>query len=123
MGVGIMHWLCRNAIGLLGLALAVAAFAIGVDAYRTSLQRDEQARAIPLRLELGEADLAEQHKKGVAALSSLVDVLRPLTYYVAVLATVVGVWDARRRQASLWLIGATIVLAVVAVGFALRSRA
>ena len=81
-----MQWLRRNAVGLLGLALAVVAVTSGAEAYRTGVRRDEQARAIPRRLERGEADLAEQHRKTVSVLSGYADVTRTVAYNFAGLA-------------------------------------
>jgi hypothetical protein len=118
-----MSWLRTNAVGLLALALAVVALALGFDAHRTAVRRDEQARAVERRLERGEADLAEQHRRGADVLRDLADVLRTLTYYAAGAAIVVGAWDVWRRWPNLWLTGATALLAVGAIALAVGSRA
>ena len=118
-----MQWLRRNAVGLLGLALAVVAVASGAEACRSGVRSDEQSRAIPRRLVRGEADLAEQHRKSVAALSGLADVTRTVACNFAGLAAAAGVLHASRSRPSLWLTGATAVLAVGAVVLALESRA
>lgn len=117
-----MQWLRRNAVGLLGLALAVVAVVGGAEAYRAGVWRDEQARAIPRRLERGEADLAEQHRKSVAALSGYADVTRTVAYRFAGFAAVIGALHASRSRPSLWLTGVTAVLAAGAVGLAVESR-
>lgn len=116
------YWLKGNAIGLAAFVLSLVALMVGVSAYRTAIQRDGQARAIPLRLERGETELAAQHQKGVAVLSELANVLRSITYIFAAGGLAIGLSDARRRHTSLWLFGATIVVAVTAVGLAMGSR-
>ena len=118
-----MQWLRRNAVGLLGLALAVVAVVGGAEAYRAGVWRDEQARAIPRRLERGEADLAEQHRRSVAALSGYADVVRSVAYQFAGLAAAAGVLHASRSRPSLWLTGVVAVLAVGAAVLAYESRA
>ena len=118
-----MQWLRRNAVGLFGLALAVVAVAGGAEAYRTGVRRDEQARAIPRRLEGGEADLAEQHRKSVAALRDYADVTRTVAYNFAGLAVAAGALHSIRSRPSLWLTWVMVVLAVGAVALALESRA
>lgn len=118
-----MQWLRRNAVGLLGLVLAIAALVSGAEAYWAGVRRDEQARAIPRRLERGEVELAEQHRKTVAALSGLADVTRTVAYNFAGLAVVAGILQAGRSRPNLWLIGATAVLAAGAVALAFESRA
>lgn len=117
-----MQWLRWNAIGVFGLALAVVSVAGGAEAYRAGVRRDEQARAIPRRVERGEADLAEQHRKAVAALDDLADVTRTVAYSFAGFAAVAGVAHAGRSRRSLWLTGVTAVLAVGAIVLALESR-
>src|SRR5262245_61185079 len=114
-----MLWVRRNAVGLFGLALAFAALAVGAEAYRTGVRRDEQARAIPRRLERGEAELAEQHRKSIAVLTGYADALRPVTFYIAGVAAIVGVWQLRRSQPTVWLTVAVLVFAVGAVVLAL----
>ena len=116
-----MNWLRRNAVGVLGLALAALALALGASAYRYGAQRDDQARAIPFRLQRGETDLAERHRRAVKALSGLADALRTLTFYAAVSAVVAAVWAVQHRP-NLWLPGSAIVLAAGAVALALGSR-
>jgi hypothetical protein len=118
-----MQWLRQNAVGLLGLALAAVAITSGAEAYRSDVRRDEQARAIPRRLERGEAELAEQHRRSVAALRDYADVTRTVAYSFAGLAAAAGALHAVRPRPSWWLIGATAVLAVGAVALALGSRA
>jgi len=122
-GVIIGIWVRRNVIGLLGLMLAVVSVALGADAYRSGVQRDEQARGIRLRLERGEADLADRHRRAVAALSVIADTERMLTFYAAGAALAAGAWGARRPRSNLWLAGATVVLAAGAIVLAIESRA
>lgn len=117
-----MQWLRRNTLGLLGLTLAVVAIASGAEAYRSGVRRDEQSRAIPRRLERGEADLAEQHRRSVTALSGYADVTRTVAYCLAGLAVIAGALNATRSQSSPWLIGVVIILAVGAVVLAYASR-
>lgn len=117
-----MQWLRRNAVGLLGVALGVVALAIGAEAYRTSVRRDEQARAIPRRLERGEADLAERHRRSVEVLTEYADALRAVTYYAAGFAAMAAVWHVSRGRPNLWLTGLTAVLILGAVSLALASR-
>lgn len=117
-----MHWLRRNGIGLAGLTLAILAFAFGLIAYQSGVQRDEQKRGIALRLQRDEAELAERHRRAVAALSGLSDALRTLTFYAAGVAIVIAAWDARHRP-SLWLTWGTAILAVGAIGLAIGSKA
>jgi hypothetical protein len=81
-----MWWVRRYWVGLLGLVLALTAIASGVESYRAGLRRDEQASAIPRRLERGETDLAEQHRRAVAGLSEYADVTRTVAYSFAGLA-------------------------------------
>ena len=121
--VGPVQWLRRNAVGVLGLALAVVAIAAGAEAYRTGDERDEQARAILRRLERGETDLAEQHRRSVAALSGYADAVRSVAYLFVGLAAAAEVLHASRSRPSLWLTGVVAVLAVGAVVLAYESRA
>jgi hypothetical protein len=106
----------------MGLALAVLALGLVLSAYRYEVQRDEQARGIALRLERGELDLAERHRRAVAVLGKLADALRELTFYAAGAAIAAGAWGARRPRTNLWLTGATVVLAVGGIVLALESR-
>jgi hypothetical protein len=122
-GGGPVQWLRRNAVGVFGLVLAVIALVAGVEAYRTGVWRDEQARAIPRRLERGETDLAEQHRKSVAVLGGYADVVRTVAYLFAGFAAVAGVLHTTRSRPSLWLTGVVVVLAVGAVALAYGSRA
>ncbi len=117
-----MNWLRRNWVGLIGWAFAAVALASGASAYHYAAQRDEQARAIPHRLQRGEADLAKQHERAVEVLSGLVDALRSVTFSFAAFAAVVAAWGARRHP-NVWLIAATAVQVVAAVGLALASSA
>lgn len=116
-----MLWMRRNAIGLIGVVLAIVAIATGAEAYCIGWQRDEQLRVIPQRLERGEAELAEQHRKSVRILNSYADALRPVSFYAAGVAVVVGFWHLRRGQPTRWLTAAVVVLAVAAVLLALGS--
>jgi hypothetical protein len=118
-----MRLLRANAVGLLGLLLAIVALAGGAEAYRAGVRRDEQSRAIPRRLERGEADLAEQHRKSVAVLSNYSDVTRSVAYSFAGFAAVVGAMHVKRPRPSFWLAGVLIVLVMGAVGLAYASRA
>lgn len=117
-----MNWLRRNLVGLTGVALALAALALGASAYRHGVRRDEQARGVALRLNRGEPEMAERHREGAAALGELADVLRSLAFYAAAAAVAVGAWGVGSRT-SLWPTGATAVLAAGAVALALGSRA
>lgn len=117
-----MQWFRRNAVGLFALTLAVVAFTSGAEAYRSGIQRDEQARAIQRRLERGEVDLAEQHRKSAIALSSYADVTRSVAYSFAGLAAAAWVLHAIRSRPSLRLASVIGVLTVAAVLLALQSR-
>ena len=117
-----MIWARRNRVGLLGLVLALAAFAIGTEGYRSGVRRDEQERAISRRLARDEAESAERHRESVAALSEYVAVLRPLAFCVAGAAMVAGAWTLCRRQPAVWLSGAVFILAAGAVLLAHGSR-
>src|SRR5262249_54766631 len=118
-----MQWLRRNTVGVLGLALAVVALAAGAEAYRVGVLRDEQARAIPRRLERGEADLADQHRRSVAALSSYAEGVRPVAYLFAVLAVPMAVLHARWSRPSRWVAVMAVLLAVGAAVLAYESSA
>lgn len=118
-----MQWLRANAVGLTGLLLALVAMAGGVEAYRAGVWRDEQARAIPRRLERGEADLADRHRKSVTVLSEYSDVTRSVAYSFAGFAAVVAAMHVKRPRPSFWLAGVLAVLVVGAVGLAFASRA
>ncbi len=118
-----MRWVRANAVALVGTTLAAVSLALGAYAYRTAAQRDEQAGAVERRLERGEADLAERHRKGAEVLGELAEVVSDLALYAAAAAIAVGAWAAGRWHPSLWLTGATAALAGGAVGLALGSRA
>jgi hypothetical protein len=118
-----MQWLRANAVGLAGLLLALVAFAGGLEAYRAGVRRDEQSRMIPRRLERGESDLAEQHRKSVAVLSEYSNVTRSVAYSFAGFAAVVGAMHVKRPRPSMWLTAVLAVLVAGAVGLAYASRA
>lgn len=118
-----MLWLRRNWVGVLGMLLALIAVGGGVESLRAGIRRDQQAAAIPRRLERGEADLAEQHRKSVAVLSEYADVTGTVAFsFTGLAATAVALSLARSRP-SLWLIGITVVLSIGAVALAFVSRA
>lgn len=118
-----MKWLRQHALEVLGLVLAVVAVVAGAEAYRAGVRRDEQARAIPRRLERGEADLAEQHRKSAKVLSEYADVTRTVAYSFAGLAATAWATHAGRFRPTPWLTGLTAVLAAGAIVLALESRA
>ncbi|MBY0456922.1 MAG: hypothetical protein K2V38_06265 [Gemmataceae bacterium] len=96
-----MRWVRRNWVGLLGLALAGVAVVSGVESHRAGLRRDEQAATIPRRLERGEADLAEQHRKAVSVLDDYASVTRTVAFsFAGLAAAAVALQVARSRPSS-----------------------
>ncbi len=118
-----MNRIAGKALGILGVGLALSASCLGAAGYYYANQRHEQARAVPLRLERGQTDLAERHQRGAKVLGELSAALVQLGYCAAILALVAGGWPVLKGAAwSRWVAVVTVVLLAVGVAFGIASR-